>query len=98
MLALSEVEQRSVDREVIARALREDRIRLTEDKDFGWLAHVSGAASPGVVLARFPGNARKRLVETVLELVRDHRAELATSFVVLQPGQIRIDRKPSARE
>jgi hypothetical protein len=41
---------------------------------------------------------RKRLVETVLELIRDHSAELPASFVVLQPGQIRIDRKPSARE
>jgi predicted nuclease of predicted toxin-antitoxin system len=35
VLAVSEFQQRSVDRELLALALEEDRILLTEDKDFG---------------------------------------------------------------
>ena len=37
VLALSEVTQRSDDRELIEQAHREERVLLTEDKDFGWL-------------------------------------------------------------
>jgi hypothetical protein len=30
-----------VDKELLALALAEDRILLTEDKDFGWLVHAA---------------------------------------------------------
>ena len=41
VLAVSEVTHRSDDRELIDQAYREQRILLTEDKDFGWLVYVS---------------------------------------------------------
>jgi predicted nuclease of predicted toxin-antitoxin system len=41
VLAVSEVTQRSDDRELIDQAHGERRILLTEDKDFGWLVYVS---------------------------------------------------------
>jgi predicted nuclease of predicted toxin-antitoxin system len=37
VLAVSESQHRSVDVDVIGLALTENRILLTEDKDFGWL-------------------------------------------------------------
>jgi predicted nuclease of predicted toxin-antitoxin system len=37
VLAVSEFQQRSIDQELMHTAYREDRILLTEDKDFGWL-------------------------------------------------------------
>ncbi|MEK9165222.1 MAG: DUF5615 family PIN-like protein [Chloroflexota bacterium] len=52
VLAVSEVTQRSVDRELIEQAGRETRILLAEDKDFGWLVFVSHVESPGVILIR----------------------------------------------
>jgi hypothetical protein len=79
-----------VDAAVIALASREGRILLTEDKDFGWLAFVAGAGSEGVILVRFPGNARQGLGQSVLDLVGTHREALRGSFTVLQPGQARI--------
>jgi hypothetical protein len=77
--------------------LREGRILLTEDKDFGWLAFVEGARSDGVILVRFPGTARQALGLAVLELVATHGEALRGSFTVVQPGQTRITpglRKP----
>ena len=41
VVAVSEVTQRSVDRELIEQSARENRILITEDKDFGWLVSVS---------------------------------------------------------
>src|ERR1035441_8417909 len=59
VLAVSEFQQRSVDKEVMELALAESRILLTEDKDFGWLAFVAHAESPGVILIRFPASTRE---------------------------------------
>jgi len=94
VLAVSEFMRRSVDRELIEQAHREGRILLSEDKDFGWLVYVSHANSAGVILIRFPGNARHMLAETITRLARDEGARLARAFVVVQPGQFRISRAP----
>lgn len=93
--AVNEVMQRSDDRLLIEQAARESRILLTEDKDFGWLVFVSTAKSAGVILIRFPGNARLTLADSARRVVRDHAAQLHNSFVVVQPGAIRITRRPS---
>jgi predicted nuclease of predicted toxin-antitoxin system len=96
VLAVSEVMHRSDDRELIDQASREKRILLTEDKDFGWLVFVSHVDSAGVILVRFPGNARQTLVQAVRQLVREQGRRLSGAFVVVQPGHIRISRKPGA--
>lgn len=94
VLAVSEVTTRSVDRELIEQARREDRILLTEDKDFGWLVFASHADSAGVILIRYPGAARATLAETITHLVAEQGDQLVGAFVVVQPGQIRISQKP----
>lgn len=96
VFAVSEATWRSDDRELIEQSTREHRILITEDKDFGWLVFVSHADSAGVILIRFPGNARATLVQTVNQLVREQGEQLSGAFVVVQPGHIRISRKPEA--
>lgn len=86
--------QRSVDRELIEQASTERRILLTEDKDFGWLVYVSHAESDGVILIRYPGNARSALAQTVLHLVQTQDEKLVGAFVVVGHGQIRITPRP----
>ena len=93
VVALSEVTSRTVDSEVITQAHREGRILLTEDKDFGQLVFASQSESAGVILIRFPGNARKALISTIVSLVKQRGNELPNSFIVVQPGQIRISAK-----
>lgn len=90
VLAISETTTRSVDRELIDQAYQENRILITEDKDFGWLVYVSRANSAGVILIRFPGNTRRELAEVITKLVFERGDELPGAFVVVQPGHIRI--------
>ncbi|MCD6167049.1 DUF5615 family PIN-like protein [bacterium] len=78
------------DRYVMELAEREGRVLITEDKDFGRLAYVEGAFNVGVLLLRFPAVARDKLCKTVVRLVKRRGKKLQRSFVVVQPGRIRI--------
>ena len=90
VVAVSEQISRSIDRQLIQQAFAEQRILITEDNDFGWLVFVSHEATAGVILLRFPGNARATLVDTVLKLVRDQGESLRGAFAVVQPGYVRL--------
>ena len=90
--ALTEITTRSLDDEVIAQSYDENRILLTEDKDFGQLVFASRADSAGVILIRFPGNARQSLQATIVNLIQERGDEIRNAFVVAQPGHIRVRR------
>jgi predicted nuclease of predicted toxin-antitoxin system len=90
VLAISEFMTRSDDRDLISRSAREQRILLTEDKDFGWLVYVSQVDSAGVILIRYPGSARRELAQVVLRLVENQGKDLVGAFCVLEPGFVRI--------
>jgi len=81
-------------KKVMELALAENRILLTEDKDFDRLVFAARVDSPGVILIRFPASARRLLADAVLKLVRDHASQLVGAFVVVQPGAARISFGP----
>ena len=58
VVAVCEIMPRSNDSYVIRLSHAENRVLLTEGKNFGWLVFVSHEDSAGVVLIRFPANAR----------------------------------------
>jgi predicted nuclease of predicted toxin-antitoxin system len=87
-----EIMPRANDSDIIKLSHAENRVLLTEDKDFGWLVFVSHADSAGVVLIRFPGNARSTLPSTVVWLAEKHASELQNAFVVLESNQARFSR------
>ncbi len=93
VLAVSEYMQYSVDGELLERAYSENRVLLTEDKDFGWLVFVSHSDSAGVILIRFPASQRSILAQSMLQVVQEHGDKLTNAFVVVQPGQVRFSRK-----
>jgi hypothetical protein len=49
-------------------------------------------------LIRFPGNARATLAPTVTQLIKQQGEQLRGVFIVVQPGQIRINRKFATSE
>jgi len=93
-LVVSETMQRSIDWALIQQANHEKRILLTEDKDFGWLVFISHTESAGVILIRFPGNARRIMAQAVAQVVHEQGDKLLNAFAVVQPGHTRISLKP----
>ena len=92
--AVAEISPRAEDSEIINLAVREERILLTEDKDFGQLVYAHGQDTGGIVFLRYPPGGRRVLFQEVVRLVRLHGKKLAGCFVVVQPGRVRITRAP----
>ena len=59
--AAAEIAPRADDADVIDLSVAEKRILLTEDKDFGQLVYAHGKKTVGVVLIRYPTQARATL-------------------------------------
>jgi hypothetical protein len=69
--AVAEISPRAKDPIVLGLARSEARVLLTEDKDFGLLAYAGGHRTAGVLLIRFPTDARSGLREAVLSVVAE---------------------------
>lgn len=93
VVAVGDVKPGAPDEAVISLAVRESRILLTEDKDFGQLVFASAVESAGVVFIRFPARARQAMTRTVAKLVEASAEKIAGRFVVVQPGRIRISER-----
>lgn len=88
--AVAETSPGATDPDVIQLAVREGRILITEDTDFGELVYAHGLESAGVILLRFPARARARLAPQVLAFIEHYEDKLVGAFVVIQPGRARI--------
>jgi predicted nuclease of predicted toxin-antitoxin system len=82
------------DEWVIGRALSEERILLTEDKDFGRLVYAHGHKAIGVIFLRYPVSERHRIAQDVVELVKQQNEKLIGCFVTVTLQRIRISRMP----
>ncbi|HVB46951.1 MAG TPA: DUF5615 family PIN-like protein [Burkholderiales bacterium] len=94
VLAIAESAPGISDEAVIERAVRDQRIVLTDDKDFGQLVYAAARSASGVMFLRFPAAARETMSRAVVELVNDRGATLAGTFVTVQPGRVRVSRLP----
>jgi predicted nuclease of predicted toxin-antitoxin system len=94
VLAVCEFARRLDDSDVVDLAMREERILMTEDKDFGQLVYARGYGSHGVILLRYPAVTRQRLPGDVVKLVNEKREALYRSFVVVEPGRFRVASLP----
>lgn len=90
VLAVAEFSAGLEDVLILESALREHRVVLTEDKDFGQLVYANAQPSNGVIFIRYPANARKHLAKAVVSFIAEAPAHLTSSFVVLAPGRVRI--------
>jgi predicted nuclease of predicted toxin-antitoxin system len=78
------------DKDVLAWAMREARVLLTFDQDFGELAWRSGLpASCGVVLFRMPMSPAADVGTTIASRLNE-RSDWAGHFSVIQPGRVRM--------
>lgn len=89
--AIAEIEPALDDDAVFARAVAEQRIVLSEDKDFGRFS-AADPVLPGVVLLRFEARARTLIAEAAVELFELQADRLIGRFAVLEPGRVRFHR------
>jgi len=71
-------------------ANKQQRILLTQDKDFGELVFRVKSAHFGVVLIRLNGYNSVDKAQIVTRLLLIHQMELINAFTVIQPNAIRI--------
>lgn len=90
--AVAEVARGAEDSVVIELARSQQRVLLTEDKDFGQLVFAAARPTAGVMLIRWPVTARGNLGAALVELVGAHGDALAGAFAVVEPGRVRISR------
>ena len=94
LVVIAEVAKGASDEWVMERAFVEGRILITEDRDFGELVDASGRPTAGVVFVKFHSRARRAKPEAVLEAVAKLGERLRGGFAVVEPGRVRLARRP----
>src|SRR2546430_16723808 len=94
VVAIAEIAKGATDDQVLERALKEKRVLITEDRDFGELVYARGRSSSGVILVRFPGSARRVKPATVVDAVAKLGVRLRDAFTVVEPGRVRLSSRP----
>ena len=90
VLSVAEAARGAKDPVVLSLAREQNRVLLTEDKDLGRLIYAAGQGALGVVLFRFPARSRAALETAALQAVSRVGDRLSMSFVVVEPGRVRV--------
>jgi predicted nuclease of predicted toxin-antitoxin system len=77
------------DDEVLRLAVREDRILVTDDRDFGELVFKRGHSHRGVIFLRLGEHADLTVKRERLEYVLDHVADRLDQFLVVTRHRVR---------
>ncbi len=88
--AIAEISPSLPDEAVLELAVTENRLLITEDKDFGEWVFAHQHAMTGILLIRYPASMRSSMVAAVIDLIGGHGSELEGSFTVLEPGRARV--------
>jgi predicted nuclease of predicted toxin-antitoxin system len=78
------------DESVLAQAVREERVLLTFDRDYGGLLYLGGARPPeGIVYFRFAPSSPEEPAEYLISLVERFGASLRGTLTVAERDHIR---------
>jgi predicted nuclease of predicted toxin-antitoxin system len=95
VLAVAETMPQADDSDILARALREERILITNDKDFAELVFRSRQGHHGVVLLRLHEESAANRVRVAEAVLAEYADRLAGHFTVATEGGVRI--RPARR-
>lgn len=80
----------ATDQQLLTTAQRQSRILITRDRDYGGLVFVQGLQSGVVYLRILPSTQDSVHAELERVLATYAEAELASAFLVVEPGRHRI--------
>lgn len=90
VLYIMEFKPGALDQEVLKKAFDEERILLTEDKDFGELVFHMKKPARGIVLLRFGVRQRNLKLLRLKQLIHTQSSKLEGSFVVIDSEKFRF--------
>jgi predicted nuclease of predicted toxin-antitoxin system len=88
--AIAETAAGASDEQVLAIAVADQRILITEDRDFGELIVRQRMAVGGIVLLELDPLSNDAAAARVVDVVSAHAARLPGNLVVIEPGRVRI--------
>jgi predicted nuclease of predicted toxin-antitoxin system len=90
VLAVRELDPDMPDHDILALAVKEQRLVITMDKGFGELVYHSGEPHSGVLLLRLEDARSDEKVAVVKEIFNQYASALPNHFSVYQNGRLRI--------
>ncbi len=79
------------DEKLLKLALKEKRIILTHDKDFGNLIHWLHRSHSGVILLRFKNQSPQNVIQRLVPFLKKIKPnKIKNRLVIFQEGKIRI--------
>lgn len=90
VLYVMESDRGSDDIEILHRAFNENRILITEDKDFGDLVYRLKLSARGIILMRFSSEKRRQKWNRLKVLLHQKQAKLYNCFTVVDSEKFRI--------
>lgn len=88
--AVSEAMPQAVDIDILQLAVTEERIVVTNDKDFGDMVFRDKRTHVGILLLRLADDSAGAKIRTVAAVLAGHGDKLANHFVVATEQNIRI--------
>ncbi len=80
------------DDEVLRKAANEQRVLVTNDKDFGEKVYRQRRSHHGVILLRLDDERSQNKIAVLQELLEKYKGELPGQFVVVTEKQVRFGR------
>jgi predicted nuclease of predicted toxin-antitoxin system len=78
------------DESIIAKALDENRILITNDKDFGDKVYRDGRLHKGVILLRLEDERPASKILVLNRLLQNYSSRISDSFLVVTEKQVRF--------
>jgi predicted nuclease of predicted toxin-antitoxin system len=85
-----EVMRGATDEEILKRAYDEQRVLLTEDKDFGELVYRLQYPAYAILLLRFDPIKQRLKRQRLVEVLQQHGDDLTGHFVVIEMHRTRM--------
>jgi predicted nuclease of predicted toxin-antitoxin system len=85
------------DDQILKKCLLEERILITNDKDFGEKAFKNMELHSGIILLRLQNESADSKIATLFKLFKTYFHRIPKSFIVLTENQVRFSRLNQSR-
>lgn len=89
-VGVTEVMPQATDSDILRRAFDEDRVVITNDKDFGDMVYRDRRKHCGIILLRLSDDRASQKIRVLAAVLSEHIDKIGHHFVVVTETSIRI--------